>query len=101
MELSTEERTSLIKDYFTKGLNQKRYLSLSVNLSFIFFICIEMLAMSVANGVKFPFSIASPVSCAEFYQKKTGNVLIIGSSITKDINTKTLKENVTVNTKRW
>jgi hypothetical protein len=33
-------------------------------------------------------------------QKKTGNVLIIGSSITKDINTKTLKENVTVNTNR-
>jgi hypothetical protein len=27
---------------------------------------IEMLAMSVANGVKFPFSIASPVSCSEF-----------------------------------
>ena len=33
-------------------------------------------------------------------QTKTGNVLIIGSSITKDINTKTLKENVTVNTNR-
>jgi hypothetical protein len=33
-------------------------------------------------------------------QKKTGNVLNIGSSITKDINTKTLKENVTVNTNR-
>ena len=33
-------------------------------------------------------------------QKKTGNVLIIGSSITRDINTKTLKENVTVNTNR-
>ena len=33
-------------------------------------------------------------------QKKTGNVLIIGSSITKDINTKTLKENATVNTNR-
>jgi hypothetical protein len=26
----------------------------------------EMLAMLVANGVKFPFSIASPVSCSEF-----------------------------------
>ena len=33
-------------------------------------------------------------------QKKTGNVLNIGSSITKDINTQTLKENVTVNTNR-
>ena len=30
-------------------------------------------------------------------QKKTGNVLIFGSSITRDINTKTLKKNVTVN----
>ena len=33
-------------------------------------------------------------------KKKTGNVLIIRSSITKDINTKTLKDNVTVNTNR-
>jgi hypothetical protein len=90
-KLSTEERNSLKKDYFTKGLNQKEIRNIlmcrhnhivslvhlkrlgsevrslkSVNLSFIFFICIEMLAMSVANGVKFPFSIASPVSCSEF-----------------------------------
>ena len=33
-------------------------------------------------------------------QRKTGNVLIIRSSITKDIKIKTLKDNVTININR-
>ena len=45
--------------------------------------------MSVTNGVKFPFSIASPVSCSEF---STMGVVVVNSLFNEIICFKSVSE---------